>query len=123
MTTRVVSSSKGKCKRRMCEAAMCSYKEKHMFKWPADTHTVTTRTVLVCVWKDFAQTPASTSCHAHLAGRVKVAGASIRVLTTQPVLVMDRSVTMVSVKRAVRYKCKNQNVCPISLREDVQSVK
>ncbi|KAF6038612.1 hypothetical protein EB796_003083 [Bugula neritina] len=30
------------------------------------------------------------------------AGASIRVLTTQPVLVMDRSVTMVSVKRVVR---------------------
>ncbi|KAF6032284.1 hypothetical protein EB796_009410 [Bugula neritina] len=60
-----------------------------------------TRTVLVCVWKDFAQTPASMSCHAHLAGLVKVAGASIRVLTTQPVLVMDRSVTMVSVKRAV----------------------
>ncbi|KAF6041562.1 hypothetical protein EB796_000129 [Bugula neritina] len=55
-----------------------------------------------CVWKEFAQTPASTSSHAHLAGRVKVAGASIRVLTTQPVLVMDRSVTMVSVKRVVR---------------------
>jgi len=54
------------------------------------------------VWKEFAQTPASTSSHAHLAGRVKVASASIRVLTTQPVLVMDRSVTMVSVKRAVR---------------------
>ncbi|KAF6032719.1 hypothetical protein EB796_008967 [Bugula neritina] len=77
----------------------------------------------VCVWEDFAQTPASMSCHAHSAGRVKVAGASIRVLTTQPVLVMDRSVTMVSVKRVVRYKCKNQNVCPISLREDMQSVK
>ncbi|KAF6040539.1 hypothetical protein EB796_001154 [Bugula neritina] len=72
--------------------------------------TITTQTVLVCVWKEFAQTPASTSSHAHLAGRVKVASASIRVLTTQPVLVMDRPVTMVSVKRAVRRRA----VCQVS---------
>jgi len=52
MTTRVVSSSKGKCKRGMCEAAMCSYKEKHMFKWPADTHT-DTDTVCGKKWTKF----------------------------------------------------------------------
>jgi len=31
MTTWVASSSKDKCKRRVCEAAMCSYKESHMW--------------------------------------------------------------------------------------------
>jgi len=30
-------SSKGKCKRRLCEAGMCSYKERHMFKWPSNS--------------------------------------------------------------------------------------
>jgi len=64
--TQVAPSFKGKCKRRVCEAAMCLYKEKHMFKWPANTVCGEKWTIFVNIKrKSFLPDKTSRLCYQH----------------------------------------------------------